>query len=456
MTRPNIPLAAMPGNAQANVPPQWVPLGFLFAAGIGLAGLGLSMWFASDKWILSPFHNAVVSTAHLAMLAFLTTAVLGALHQFGPVVAQKRLRSVPVAAATMVGMILTGWILPLAFAHGPEWLVATGATIGVSTVLLAAWNLSSLLASRTGGVPIVGLRLSILYLLTTVSFGIVYAFNRQHGWFPFFPTTILAHAHLGILGWLGLTYIAVSEKLWPMFLLSHRPSNRSGAVAVAGLSLGVLPLALGLLYRNRVVALVAAVFVIIGLAGHLFSLISSVRHRRRKLELLHAFLFSSALFLLVGVFLGAFAALGSVDPSLRMRLGTAEVAALASWLGLAIIGHSHKIVPFITYSLLRSKGINLHKSGRPLLFGDLYNKKVAWGVFVAAVAAFTGVITGTLLGERTLMSASGILIVCIAVTLTTNFVVATRSARSSGGAGTPTPMQGQQPNPASALTKGPS
>ncbi len=451
MTQPSIPLAAMPGSTTAVVPPQWIPLGFMFAGGVGFMGVGFSMWFGADKWVISPFHSATVTTAHLVMLAFLTTSVLGALHQFGPVVGQRPLRSVPVAAWTMVGMILTGWTLPLGFAHGPEWLVATGATIGVATVTLAAWNLSGPLMSRSGGVPVIGLRLSVLYLLITVSFGIVYAFNRQEGWFPLLPTKILAHAHLGILGWLGLTYISVSEKLWPMFLLSHRPSSRSGAIAVGGLAIGVLPLALGLLYANPPTAWFGAVFVVVGLAAHLFSLASSVRHRRRKLELLHAFLFVSASFLLVGMVLGAIAALGGVDASLRIRIVTAEVAALASWLGLAVIGHSHKIVPFITYSMLRARGVNHHKSGRPLLFGDLYNRRVAWGVLIASVAAFAGIVVGTLVDASTPIAISGIVIAITAITVTTNFIVGARSAVPTNPT---TGKTRQQPGSTSILTKG--
>ncbi|MEZ5175190.1 MAG: hypothetical protein R2823_03185 [Acidimicrobiia bacterium] len=428
MTQPGIPLAAAPGSGPAAVPPQWIPLGFMLAAGVGFTGVGFSTWFGADKWVLSPFHSAVVSTAHLAMLAFLTTAVLGALHQFGPVVGQRPLRSIPVAVATMIGMILTGWLLPMGFAHGPEWLVATGATIGVTTVILAAWNLSGPLLSRVGGVPVVGLRISVLYLLVTVSFGIVYAFNREGGWFPLLPTKILAHAHLGLLGWLGLTYISVAEKLWPMFLLAHRPSNRSGAVAVAGVAIGTLPLALGLLYANPVAAWIGAVFVVVGLAAHLISLAASVRHRRRKLELLHAFLFASTAFLIAGVALGGIAGFGGVDAPLRLRIAVAEIVAIASWLGLAIVGHAHKIVPFITYSMLRARGIRNHVSGRPLLFSDLYNKRVAWVVLFGCAIGFTGVLVGTLIDSSSVVAVAGMLIAATAATVTTNFIVGTRSA----------------------------
>ena len=104
---------------------------------------------------------------------------------------------------------------------------------GLATVLLAAWNLSGPLAGHDGGLPLTGLRLSVGFLVVTVVFGVVYAFDRQTGWFPLLPNRVLAHAHLGLLGWLGLTYVSVAEKLWPMFLLAHRPRARAGAWGLA-------------------------------------------------------------------------------------------------------------------------------------------------------------------------------------------------------------------------------
>jgi hypothetical protein len=39
----------------------------------------------------------------------------------------------------------------------------------------------------------------VLYLVATVAFGVVYAFDRQTGWFPLYPSRVLAHAHLGLV-----------------------------------------------------------------------------------------------------------------------------------------------------------------------------------------------------------------------------------------------------------------
>ena len=107
----------VPGGA-ATVPPASVPLGFLAAAGAGLTGFGVAVWFAADWIVLAPTHPGAVSAVHVGMLAFLTTAVLGAVHQFAPVVARRPLRSVRVARLTLVGALYLACVALL-----PEFLL---------------------------------------------------------------------------------------------------------------------------------------------------------------------------------------------------------------------------------------------------------------------------------------------------------------------------------------------
>jgi hypothetical protein len=410
------------------VPPASVPLGFLAAAGVGLCAFGLAVWFGADRLVTAPTHPGALSAVHVGMLAFLTTAVLGAVHQFAPVVARRPLRSVAAARVTLVGMVATAWLLPSGFAHGPEALVAAGGVVGMATVLLAAWNLSGPLAAHDGGVPLTGLRLSVGFLVVTVAFGVVYAFDRQTDWFPLLPNRVLAHAHVGLLGWLGLTYVSVSEKLWPMFLLAHRARARAGAWAVGLLAGGVPVLAAGLLFAAPAVAWSGGLAVAAGLGCHLASLVSVVRHRRRPLELLHGYLFTSAVFLVAAIGLGGAAALGSVDPSDRARLVAAEVAALAAWLGLAVVGHAHKIVPFIAYTALRARGVTMGPNGRPLLFGDLFHHGAARVTLVAASAGFATAIAGILNTSPGIVAAGGVAVALAGGVVTVNLATGPRRA----------------------------
>lgn len=425
---------------QATVPPPSVPLSFLVAAGIGLAGFGLSTWLAADVLVAAPTASGAVSAVHMGVLAFLSTAVLGAMHQFVPVVGHRLLRSVAVARVTLVLFVVGAWMLPGGFAHGPDWLVPAGGTLVVTAVLLAVWNLSRALASPEGGIPIVGLRLSAIYLVTTVSFGIVYAFSREEGWFALLPHRTLAHGHLGLLGWLGLTYLAVAERLWPMFLLSHRPSERAGAVGIGLVASGVFVLVPGLLFAERSVAVLGGAMVIGGLAAHLVSLASIVRHRRRSFELLHAFLATSTVFLVVAVGLGVAAGLADVSIVWRSRLASAEVAALIGWLSLAVIGHTYKVVPFISYTALRSRGIRRNRDGGPLLFADLFDRRAGIVDAVLAPAAFACVVAGLLASSQQVVAVGGAGILAAGVLTTANLGFGSWRMRSMAPSTPATPV----------------
>ena len=423
------PMAApfMPGNAGSTPPPS-VPLGFLAAAGLGLCAFGFAVALAADRFVTTPSHPGALAAVHVGMLAFLTTAVLGAAHQFSPVVGRRPLRSVTIARVTMAGMILTGWLIPSGFAHGPEALVAAGGVIGSITVALAAWNLSGPLSARDGGVPLAGLRLSVGFLVITVAFGVVYAFNRQTGWFPLLPNRVLAHAHLGLLGWLGITYVAVAEKLWPMFMLAHRPTARAGAWAVGLLATGTPVLATGLLFAITPLGWLGGVIAAAGAVCHLVSLYTAVKHRRRALELLHGYLFTSAAFLVIAIGLGALAGAADVDYATRSSIVVAEVTALAGWLSLAVVGHAHKIVPFISYTVLRSRGVKFGPTGRPLMFGDLFDLRLARASLVTGSLGFTAALVGVLVRSSAIVSAGGFLVAVTGVIATTNLVRGPRRA----------------------------
>jgi len=389
------------------VPPASVPLGFLLAGAVGLVAFGACLAFGATLAVRSPRSPDVLAVTHLGVLAFLTTAVLGALHQFAPVVGVRALRSIPVARITVVTLVIAVWALPIGFAYFPTTLVVVGGLVGAVAVCLAAWNLSGPLSSREGGIPVVGLRLSVLYLLVTVTFGVVYVLDRHYGWFPLIEHRVLAHAHVGLFGWLGLTYISVAEKLWPMFLLAHRPKARSGAWAVGLVAAGTAVLGTGLLFAWPVVTGAGGAVVAAGIGAHLTSLAGAVKHRRRPLELLHVFLFVSAAFVVVALVLGAVGGLAPVSTTVRMHLVSAEIAALIAWLGLAVIGHCHKIVPFITFNRLRERGIQTNRSGGPLLFGDLFDHTVAVATLVIGATGFALVVAGLAAGFAAAVAAGG-------------------------------------------------
>jgi uncharacterized protein (DUF2249 family) len=399
---------AMAMDPTANVPPAWLPLGFLAAAGAGLIGFGVATTITADSAVIMPRHDHVLAAVHLGVLAFLSTAVLGAVHQFGPVVGGRPLRSVRAGLLTGVLFVSGAWLIPYSFAAGHPQLLQLGGVLATTAVVIAAWNLSRPLSATGKGAPIVGLRLAVVYLVITAGFGVTYAFDRSHAWFPLLSDRVLAHAHLGLLGWLGLAYVAVAEKLWPMFLLAHRPHERDGERAVWLVGAGAPAMTLGLLFSIPVLTAVGGLVVVSGLAFHLASLASVIRHRRRSLELLHGFVLSSAACLVIAVVAGVVAGLAPMDADLRARLVVVEVFSLILWLTLAVIGHAHKIVPFISWSRLRDRGIVTGPDGRALLFAHLVNEQAARATLGLAVLGAGAGVFGALSATSALVGVAGI------------------------------------------------
>ena len=70
-----------------------------------------------------------------------------------------------------------------------------------------------------------GLRFALAGFVVTACFGVVYVADRSGEWFNLSGHILLAHAVVGLFAWLGLTYVSVAEKLWPMFFL---PTSRAG------------------------------------------------------------------------------------------------------------------------------------------------------------------------------------------------------------------------------------
>lgn len=414
--------AAMPVDPTQNVPPAWLPLGLLAAAGIGLMGFGIALFAVASRATVAPRHHDVVATVHLGVLAFLSTAVIGALHQFGPVVGARPLRSVRVGVVSGLAFVIGAWAIPIGFASGTLPIVQAGGVLATVAILAVAWNVSRALAAPDRGAPIVGLRLAVLFLVATAVFGVTYAFDLRSGWFVLLPRRVLAHAHLGLLGWLGLAYIAVAEKLWPMFLLAHRPSTRAGDLAVWFTGAGAPLLVMGLLWPSEPLGAAGAAIVLVGVGSHLASLASVIRHRRRKLELLHGFVLGSAACLVVAIVLAVALGLASMDVGQRSRLVTAEVLALMLWLALAVIGHAHKIVPFIAWNRLRTRGIMTGPDGRPLLFGHLVNDHLARATLVFAAAGAVLGLIGALSLTPSLLRAAAIALVLTAVLAMANLV----------------------------------
>ena len=406
-----------PPGVPAVVPPPGVPLSFLAAAALGLVACGAALIWARGAAMSDPTADLVVAAAHFGMLATLSTGVLGALHQFTPVVTQRPLRSVRLAWATFAAWLGAAWLLPSGIAAQQEGVVEAGGGLAAVAVTLLVVNLSAPLAARGKGHTVTGLRFALAGFVATACFGVTYVADRRGNWFDLSGHVVLAHAVIGLFAWLGLTYVAVAEKLWPMFFLAHVPGrHRAGRLAVWLIPAGVLLLSPGLLASVNWLAWAGAAVLAAGLAAHLTSLAAHVRRRRRKGGLHLVFVATAAGFLVAGAGLALAATVEMPrDRHAGMALAAAAVTAFAGWLLEALAGHAHKVVPFILWSVLRGRGVATGPSGGPLGFADLYDRRLAAATYALVTAGITAVAAGfgatrpaTLAAGGGLLAAAGI------------------------------------------------
>jgi hypothetical protein len=123
--------------------------------------------------------------------------------------------------------------------------------------------------------------------------------------------------------------------------------------------------------------------------------VAHVRHRRRKVDLHLVFVVTSAMWLLAGAGLSLAGALVIPhDYVFGMAFVAAALVAFGGWLLTALVGHAHKVVPFIVWSALRGRGVNKRRDGKPLLFADLYDHRWAGFTYGLVTAGITGLCIG--------------------------------------------------------------
>ncbi len=437
--------AGRPRGVPAAVPAPGVPLSFLGASALGLIATGVAWLVVAGRAARDVTADPVVAAVHLGVLATLAMGLLGALHQFVPVITGRPLRSTVAGYASCALWVAASWMLP--FGIGLSAPVVTGlggASAGIA-VLVVSWNLWPALRVRGKGPAVTAMRWSMAGALITTYLGVAFVGDRQASWFALSARADLAMGVLGVFTWLGTAYVGVASKLWPMFMLAHLESRaRSVRASVWLVPVGALVLAAGLLAALPALAAGGALVLAAGLAAHLVALGAHVRRRRRARDLHLVFVLTSAASLLGGVALALVAAVtGSAHPRAGRDLVAAAMALFGGWLLLALVGHAHKVVPFIAWSVLRARGVVSNPRGQALGFADLYSARWALASYVSTTGGVAALGLGLAIASPPVMRLAGILLAFTGVVVGANLgrgpgrVAHAAPAATSAASGTP-------------------
>lgn len=276
------PPAAHPGYVRS--PLSRLLLVYLVGAHLSLLTAGVMVATNGDALATSTLHPRTLAVVHLVTLGWLTAIALGALYAVPPLALRTKLtvRWPDFVAAFGVLIGASGVIahLWLGTYGGVTW---SGGMIGAGALWVMVRALAAL---RDGAAPRVqraALALALTGLLTTATLGILAALGRSRPVLSAGPIYALAaHAHVGLIGWLGLLTIGVGHRLLPMLVPAAMPDSRRAALSLTLATLTAIALPTSWLWQPATPALHTAAAVPLLVAVGLFAVDVATMFVRRK------------------------------------------------------------------------------------------------------------------------------------------------------------------------------
>lgn len=394
----------------AESPPLWLVAPFFLAAPAGLAAAGLLLAGAgSDSFagVNLPRNLAIV---HALVVGWVTTTMMGATYQLVPAVLGGRLWS---TALIRLQFGLHVGAVPLFVWAFYQWdlrVLEAGGIMVCGSLVLYLFNAGLGLARGSRpGVTRLYMLAALSSLLATGGLGLLWVVAMQHALFTITLDRIAAHAHLGLLGWLGLTVMGVSYQLVPMFNVVRGTEARFSRAALVVTVLAVVAFAgVMLLAPPRPVRVTFAAALAIGPALWGVDQLRMMHHRsRRKTDVQGKATYLSLAMLAVTIALGFTVLVMQVVAPDRNNTHVVVAYAMAGvlgWLGTMLIGNTYKILPFLLW----------YHRYRPLVgrapvpvTADIYNDRAATAVLGSQAAGVIVLVVAALLESTWLLRASG-------------------------------------------------
>lgn len=357
-----------------------------------LAALG-AVWQAPMLALGGFSAHQVLAVVHLITLGWFTTSIMGALYQFLPVAVGVPIASERVAHASFACYAPGVLAFTMGLATGrPELLLAGVAALVVGATLFVGNAGVTLSRATTRDTLWWSLAWALLFLVVTLILGGALSANLRLAFLGAArPIALGAHLHIALAGWVLLSMIGVSQRLFPMFLLSHGGSDRYARWAVRLTAAGAG--ALSLLHHVPIVGRwLPALLIAGGLVAFLAQAREYYAHRFRKALDVGMRLSAMAL---AGLGMTLPFALLTVAGIASPRLQVAYIALVLTSVSAFVVAQYYKIVPFLVWN---------HRFGplagtRPLpRVGELYSAQAAWGAVVLYASGSVLLVASAALG----------------------------------------------------------
>ncbi len=333
-----------------------------------------------SKFFLSP---KLLTLTHLLVLGWITMIIFGALYQLIPVVMEVKLFSEKLAIISFfffgVGLItlsVSFWTFNFGRSVGLE---TGGCLVIIAVILFSVNTLMSSAKSNRKNIENTFIVTAIIWLLITVTFGILLVLNFAFHFIPVSHIQLLKlHAHIGFVGWFLMLVIGVASKLMPMFLIVHKLPIKLLKYAYFFINVGLIMLSVGFYFSiGTWFILVSALLIFVGILMFLrFIYVAFTKRIRKKLDV--GMKLSATAFILLGLSLVA-GVIALVNPygsgGFQARIEIAYgVLIVLGFLSALVLGQTYKTLPFIIW--LQKYQSKVGKTKVPLP-QELYSDKIA-------------------------------------------------------------------------------
>ena len=276
-------MTAAPPAPAAFLPARWPPLLYLAFAHACLAtAFAVAAWRPAD---IAGFyyHPRLIALVHLVTLGWISSSILGALYLVGPLTFRitlpgtwRDVAAFVVWVISVTGIVAHFWLETLA---GVAW----AGMLVVAVMLFVGGRVLRRLPAAP--VPIearLPVMLAVVHMMGTAVLGIALGFNKTQ---PFLPVSqldaVIAHAHLGGIGWGTLMVMGAGYRMLPMMLPSAQPRGRGPIAATIATAAGVWMLVGGRLAGSGpALHAASAALVAAGVAVFLAQVAWMLRNRR--------------------------------------------------------------------------------------------------------------------------------------------------------------------------------
>jgi len=353
---------------------------FLFGAVAFLTAVALMI--AGRAHLLGPYYdNKILAIVHVNLLGWAMMLIYGSLYQLVPVVFESKLYSEPLAKATFWLTALSVGLMGYAFWTGQlETTLLWAASFMYISLFMFVFNIAmSYREAQLKNIKSYFIIAAIFWLFMTQTEGLLMAFNFKYGYYEAGNLYHLKlHVLMGLVGFFLQMIFGVGTTLVPMFLVSHKHSEKPLWPSFLLLNGGVaLIVASWIWFPSRAAVVAGSAMITAGIGFYLKFVWDAYRNRFKRIldEGMQPTMLMFVL-LLIPVLL-AWALLWQENPygplamTLSLLLGFSMIFGV---INMIILGQTYKTIPFIIWLERYQSYVGKYKIPLPK---EVYNARLA-------------------------------------------------------------------------------